>query len=123
MPVLDTNFLIALHAGDPDAERLLQEIASEVLLVPSIVAVEFLTPFGKKRAIAYERLHTAFTITDTNPDWILAAAALRLRLRREGKKIRMADFWIAAWAELATTYVVTRNTKDFTALGIDTRAW
>lgn len=123
MPVLDTNFLIALKDEEPAATRLLNDLRGETLLVPSVVAVEFLTPYGPKATLAHEELARAFTLVHTSGDWVLAAAKLRNRLRREGKSIRLADFWIATWAALHDTFVVTKNVKDFEALGVESRGW
>jgi len=123
MPVLDTNFLIAVQEREASALRLLAEIQREPLLVPSIVAVEFLTPYGAAAREAYEELDRAFTLAHTTPEWIQGAAKLRGRLRKEGRSIRLADFWIAAWASRHDTIVITRNGKDFEGMGIKTRAW
>lgn len=123
MPVLDTNFLIALQAGEEGAVRLLNDLRGERLVVPAIVAVEFLTPYGTRAPKALEELHRAFTVTHTSDEWVLAAARLRQRLRREKRSLRLADFWIAAWAVHEDTAVVTRNVKDFDAMGVATRSW
>ncbi|MEA3200621.1 MAG: hypothetical protein QOE90_2049 [Thermoplasmata archaeon] len=123
MPVLDTNFLIALDSQDEAAIALLHELRAERLLVPDVVAAEYLTPLGARAAEGYQAIARAFTPASTSKEWVLAAAALRQRLRKEKRSIRLADFWIAAWAELEDTFVVTRSEKDFAAMGIKTRAW
>lgn len=123
MAVLDTNFLIALHDREGPALRLLDELRGEVLLVPSVVAVEFLTAYGRRAPEAYAELERAFTVAHTDGDWVREAARLRARLRREGRSIRLADFWIATWAHLHGTFVVTRNERDFEALGVRARRW
>lgn len=123
MPILDTDFLIALHQEDEAAVRRLVELQHEPLYIPAIVAVEFLTPFGPRARRAYEELGRAFTLVATSPEWVMAAANLRHRLRKEGRSIRLADFWIATWAVLYETPVVTRNAKDFRATGVDVIAW
>lgn len=123
MPVLDTSFLIALQAGDEKALELLATMKDEPLLVPGIVAVEFLTPFGAKAEKTYVELDRSFSLVHTSADWVLAAARLRQRLHRERRSIRLADFWIAAWAVLHDTPVVTRNATDFAAMGVATLTW
>jgi predicted nucleic acid-binding protein len=122
MPVLDTNFLIALHDRDPRAEAVLAGLRGQALLVPSIVAVEFVQGLASPEH-GQSELQAGFTVVHTTTAWIATAAAHRRRLRREGKKIRAADSWIAAWALLEDTFVVTRNRADFEAMHIQTRQW
>lgn len=122
MPVLDTNFLIALEMGDEAAHRF-NEVHGHSLLLPSVVAAEFLTPFGSKASQQFDLLMRSYRILDTSPEWILAAAAVRKKLVEARKRIRLADAWIAAWAVVHDTYVVTRNVKDFQALGVEAVAW
>ncbi len=117
MPVLDTDFLIALQQQDPDAQRLLDSIQHETLYVPSIVVVEFMTGF-EDQAGALEAIASSFTIADTDVAWALELAKQRRRLRKTGAKIRVADFWIAGWAWLHDTVVVTRNEADYRPLGV-----
>jgi predicted nucleic acid-binding protein len=126
MPVLDTNFLIALQERDEAAMALLASMQREPLLVPSIVAVEFLAPYGanaRDAKDAYEALERSFTIAHTDAAWIEAATKLRARLRKAKKSIRLADFWIATWAVAHGTSVVTKNVKDFEAIGVKTSTW
>lgn len=120
MPVLDTNFLIALDDKDEAARGLLAELAGERLLVPSLVAAEYATGFVNPEP-ELERLAAAFQVEQTTAGWMRAAAKLRRTLR--GKAVRRNDVWIAAWASLHATYVVTRNEADFKALGVATRSW
>jgi hypothetical protein len=86
-PVLDTDFLIALDTQEPAALALLEELKDETLLVPDIVAVEDLTPFGDRAADAHNELARPFTLAPTSRDWVLAATRLRERLRREAMGI------------------------------------
>lgn len=123
MPVLDTSFLIALQDGDQNARQLMAEIADQPLLVPSIVAVEFLTRYGTTKKQAYQEIERAFTVVHTTPQWVLESAAHRQRLRRQRRSIRLADFWISTWAVMNDTIVVTTNEKDFRALGVKTQSW
>ncbi|MHB8632934.1 MAG: type II toxin-antitoxin system VapC family toxin [Thermoplasmatota archaeon] len=123
MPVLDTNFIIACALGDPGAVQLLSSMAGENVVVPSIVAVEYVTPFGPHHEGALAALEKSFTLAHTSRAWVLAAGRLRQELHARRKTIRLADFWISAWAVLEDTYVVTRNVRDFEALGVKTRTW
>lgn len=123
MPVLDTNFLIALQDQDRAALTLLDEVHTERLLVPSIVAVEFLTGYTRGRREAHEALDAAFDVVHTDAAWIHTASQLRDRLRSKRRSIRAADFWIASWAVLHDTPVISRNVKDFEAMGVECRSW
>lgn len=123
MPVLDTSFLIALESGDEPAERLLKTLHPQPLLVPSIVAVEFLTPYGDEAERALEELARAFHLCHTSKPWMIEASKLRHRLHQEGESIRLVDFWIATWASLHDTSVVTRNARDFEPMGIPLEIW
>ncbi len=124
MPVLDTSFLIAAWAEDQAALRLLDEIAAEPLVVPAVVAVEFLSgisPADHDRVL--DGIERRFTHAHTSREWASAAAQRRIHLRRQGRAIRTADFWISCWADLHDTYVITRNVRDFEALGVKARGW
>jgi predicted nucleic acid-binding protein len=123
MPVLDTNFLIALEMRDPAAVALLEEIRHEDLLVPSIVAVEYLTTHGPDPSDAQVALARAFTLIHTDASWIETAARLRRKLRSKKRPIRLADFWIAAFAVHHDTHVISRDTEHFDAMGVRTRTW
>ncbi len=121
MPILDTNFLIALDSGVPEAHALLDDLADEALLVPSIVAAEYLTHFPEPRSVQ-GKLDNAFQVVHTDGPWIHEAALLR-RAHRGTSRIRRMDLWIAVWAKQHGTFVVTQDTEDFRALGVRTRSW
>jgi predicted nucleic acid-binding protein len=123
MAILDTNFLIALKANEATAVELLGELEGEPLLVPSIVAAEYLTRFGADPVDAYQELDRAFTIVQTSPEWVKVAGHLRWSLQGKRRQVRRPDLWIGVWARLHRTFVVTRNEKDFGALGIEVRRW
>lgn len=123
MAVLDTSFLIALENEDQQAMELLQWLDNEPLLVPDIVAVEYLTPYGEKAPRAYDELERAFHLVSTSPEWVLEASRLRHRLHERGVSIRLVDFWIATWASMHDTAIVTRNEGDFEAFGVPIETW
>lgn len=123
MPVLDTSFLIRLQAGDRDALALFAEISNEMLVVPPWVVVEYVTGHGGKPERLVEELDAAFTLLQTSPKWALDAAKMRRALREKGAKIRVPDFWIAAFAKGLRTYVVTQDERHFASMGVPTRSW
>lgn len=123
MPVLDTSFLIRLQHGDPAARALLKELSGEVMVVPPWVVVEFLTGHTGRPERVLADLDRAFTIAHTTAAWTLEAAKFRKELHRKGAKIRLPDFWIATYARLLDTDVVTQNREHFEALGVPIRSW
>src|SRR5688500_13395879 len=124
MPVLDTNFLVALRGGDPAAAALLTKLRGEELIVPDVVAVEFMTPLAgtDDREAALAILEQEFHVRHADRAWVLEAAAFRNALRRKGAMIRRVDFWIACWARVHGTFVVTRDGSDFAAFGVKTKS-
>lgn len=123
MPVLDTDFLIRLQAGDEGAKRLLKELERERLVVPPWVVVEFLTGHTGDTRRVLDDLARAFTLVQTSPAWALEAAKLRKALHQKKAKIRLPDFWIATFARLLNTFVVTQNVKHFRAFEVPVRTW
>lgn len=122
MPVLDTNFLIALADGDAKAQVLLEALKDQPLTVPSIVAAEFLAPYANPGDVL-RNLERSFQVKQTSTQWIEEAARRRHELAKRRASIRSADFWIATWAHLEDDVVVTRNGRDFEALGVRTVSW
>lgn len=118
MPVLDTNLLIRLAHGDIVAQKALDQLEDERLIVPMQVAFEYLT--GVVDPIAeLAGLHGSFTVLHTSDAVILEAAGLRARHHK--LKPRWGDILIAAFAVLEDTYVVTTNKRHFKQLGVP--AW
>lgn len=123
MPVLDTSFLIRVQAGDAGAQALLKELTGQALVVPPWVVVEFLTGHTGRPEQVLEELDHAFTILHTSTEWMLEAGRFRRELHQKRLRIRLPDFWIATYARLLDTPVVTQNTRHFDALGVPTRSW
>ena len=124
MAVLDTNFLVALDAGDGAAVDLLAQMHKdgEVPRVPSLVAVEYAHHFPDP-AMVIETICRTLEYEDTSTAWAFHATRLRQRLHQEVARIRHADFWIAAFADLHREAVITKDGRHFEAMGIPTRAW
>ena len=123
MPILDTSFLIRLQSDDPAAKALLKELEGEPLIVPPWVVVEFLTGQPGDPRSGLDDLSRAFLLSQTSTEWALDATELRRQLHRRGAQIRLPDFWIAAFARLFGTFVVTQNVKHFRAMGVPVRSW
>jgi predicted nucleic acid-binding protein len=125
MPVLDTNFLIALHGGAAQAIALLRQYRKEPLYVPSVVAAEFLTDWvdEEDRAKVLAALEQAFTVCYSDRRWVEEAARFRAELRRKKRLVRKVDVWIAAWSRYHDTPVITQDEDEFKRLGIPALAW
>lgn len=119
MPVLDTNLLIRVARGDAVAEKALDALADERLVVPMQVAIEYLSGVADPVA-ELVALHASFTVLHTTDAVLLEAAALRARTR-DRVRPRWGDILVAAYAVLDDTYVVTTNKRHYTQLGVD--AW
>ncbi len=122
MPVLDTNFLIALAHGDATAQAALEVARADgALLVPAQAALEFLS--GAADPVAQlQAIRDSFELVHTSDAHVLEGAALRAKARASGiAKPHWGDIHIAAVALLGGTYVVTANKRDFTTLGVP--AW
>lgn len=120
MPVIDTTLLIQLDQRQTRALDCLQALAGQQLVLPPAVAAEFLTVSEDPKA-DLAQLHRGYAIPEGKDDWILAAAALRRELHGQGVRIRVPDLWVAAWARLLKTYVVTANARHYRAMGVP--AW
>lgn len=120
MPVIDTTFLIDLELGVDQAKSCLQGLQGQTLVVPAVVAVEYLT-LSADPEDDLAQLRRGYSMPEGKDAWILVAAALRRDLHAQGAKIRIPDLWIAAWARLLKTYVVTANARHYRAMGVS--AW
>lgn len=121
MPVLDSNFLILLAAKEAAAKRALERLARDDLVVPWIVAAEYLCKVDDPIAELHA-LHRSFRVVHSTDEATLEAARLRaLPASKKAERPRWPDIHIAAVARLEGTYVVTTNKRHFTQLGVP--AW
>lgn len=117
MPVLDTTALIDAQHNVPIAVAALRQLAGKDLHVPPVVAAEFLTSMTDP-GHDLQVLQKAYSIPATDAAWILAAASLRRELHQQVRPFRVPDMWVAAWARLLKTYVVTANARHYRAMGV-----
>ncbi len=123
VPVLDTSFIIALEGGDAAARARLVELRDHLLVVPPWVVVEYLTGHTGRPERVVEDLDRAFTLVDADRRWAIAASRFRKGLRARGARFRLPDFWIATFARMLDTPVVTQDVRHFAALGVETLSW
>ena len=110
MLTLDTNILIYYSVGDKKIVDFLNSRRREMVYLPSIVAVEFLSyPLITPRDAVLFRSFVSQIIM-TNLDFLIAESAADLK---RNYKMRLADSVIAASALLTHSTLVTRNVRDF----------
>jgi predicted nucleic acid-binding protein len=121
MPVLDSNFLILLAAKEPKALAAFKRLEQGDLLVPWIVAAEYLCKVDDPVAELHA-LHKSFRVVHSTDESVLEAARLRAQpSTKKAEKPRWPDIHIAALTLLEGTFVVTTNKRHFTQLGVP--AW
>ena len=133
MIVLDTNILSELMRPSPAPkvkQWLLQDVADETLVttVITISEIEYglsRLPDGRKKQDLEERFATLtgprFNFTILGLDEAAARLAGKMRGLRESNGLngQSADMMIAAITRLAGARLATRNTKDFTDIGVE----
>lgn len=119
MPALDASFLVDLERKDPAALAALKSLAGLPLLVPSHAALEVMAGHAEPLA-ALNALRQSYTVRMATEQTLAAAARLRFQARAHQRRPGWGDLYIAAEAQLAGTYVVTANPRDFGNLGCTT---
>jgi hypothetical protein len=111
---LDSDFLIEALRGDPSALRLLRSLeAAGQPCVSAVTAFELTdTTRPRMRAGALAALG-ALRIVDVDGSAAIAASALSVRLRDDGRPVPMGDLLIAATCLLHDLPLVTRNERHF----------
>lgn len=110
MLTLDTNVLIYYAAEDKSTVDFLSSRRYEMVYVPSIAAVEFLSyPLITSQEVILFRSFVSQVIM-VNLDFPIAEVAADLRRKH---KMSLADSVIAASALLTHSTLVTRNIRDF----------
>lgn len=112
---MDTSFLVDYDAGDADAERMLEKLVEEgePLIIPTIVAAEFLTGMrDPEKALA--SLVNAGDVQDFSPGDAVATALVARRMLRQGAFPGWTDAMIAGVAKArGDVPVLTRNPRHF----------
>jgi toxin FitB len=132
MTILDTNILSEVMKENPEPAVVawLDSLAAGSVWTTAITVFEIryglgILSDGKKRralASAFEDLlreDLAGRILEFNGDAAAEAAAIAVKLRAAGRPVEVRDVLIAgAVAANAGSTLATRNTKDFTRMGI-----
>jgi predicted nucleic acid-binding protein len=112
--VADTSFLVDVQRARPNAVAMLERLRDEgeTILIPSIVAAEFLAGF-KDPAAALQVLEEAGEIHDFTQQDALAAARVARRSIEAGRFPGWPDLLIAGFAEARDVPVLTSNARHF----------
>ncbi len=112
MVVVDTNVLVDVLRGMPQAVDALEQIDDEIV-VPSMVRFEVLAGAWPSELTAIQRLLAA--CIDAPVDRLVAdaAAALARRYAKSHANIDPIDFVVAATTQLLGATLMTRNVKHF----------
>jgi predicted nucleic acid-binding protein/predicted CopG family antitoxin len=121
--VADTSFLVVVAEGDEEARRTVRDLAEagEFVLIPSVVAAEYLTGSTRPDA-ALDRLRAAGDLADfTVPD-ARAAAEVARRSLEDGSFPGWTDALIAGFARnRGDVPVLTADPDGFP--GVETRTY
>lgn len=121
--VADTSFLVDVTRGDEAAERAVEALAEsgELLLIPSVVAAEYLTGSTRPDA-ALDRLEAAGDLEAFTVDDARAAAEIARRSLEDGTFPGWTDALIAGFARnRGDVPVLTADPDGFP--GVEARAY
>ncbi len=112
MVVVDTNVLVDVLRGMPQAVDALEQIDDEVV-IPSMVRLEVLAGAWPSELASIERLLSL--CIDAPVDGLVAdaAAALARRYSKSHSNIDPIDYVVAATTQLLEATLMTRNVKHF----------
>lgn len=113
--VVDTSFLIDYDRGDEDAERMLDKLVDggEALIIPTIVAAEFLTGMADPE-VALAGLANAADVQDFSAHDAVATALVARKLIKKGVFPGWTDAMIAGFAKARGDLpILTGDPKHF----------
>ncbi len=120
--LVDTNVVIALFAGDPNASRYLNKCSELFLCVP-VLGELWYGALASTRV--QENLHRVETFAKTvlvlpcDSGTTVCYGEIKLGLRRKGRPIPNNDIWIAAIASQHRLKVVSRDSHFTEVDGLD----
>ena len=110
MLVLDTNILIYESAGDPKIAAFLDMHSNDIVYIPTVVALEFLS-YPLITQVSEEKFKNFLKQTViVSLDLLIAETAAQLK---RNYKLKLADTVVAASALITGASLITRNTRDF----------
>jgi tRNA(fMet)-specific endonuclease VapC len=116
--VVDTDVVSLVFKGDSRAEKYLSVLSGPDLLVSFITEAELerwilQAQWGPERIVRFRSYMRRFVSVPSSRDLIVKWAEAMVRARSQGRRIEVADAWIAATALLYDAPLVTNNPGDY----------
>ena len=116
--VVDTDVVSFLFKNDSRAQLYLPLLRNRKLLVSFMTEAELeqwivLAKWGAGRVQRFHEFMKGFASVPSSRDLILRWADVMAAARANGRRIEVADAWIAATALLYDADLVTHNPKDY----------
>ena len=116
--VVDTDVVSFLFKNDSRAQLYLPLLQNRKLLVSFMTEAELeqwivLAKWGAGRVQRFHEFMKGFASVPSSRDLILRWADVMVAARTNGRRIEVADAWIAATALLYDADLVTHNPKDY----------
>ena len=116
--VLDTDVVSFLFKNDTRAERFLRHIQDRRLLISFMTEAELerwvlQSKWGTLRVERFREFMLRFVVIPSSRDLTLKWAHVMVSARSVGRRIEVADAWIAATALLYDAELLTNNPTDY----------
>ena len=116
--VVDTDVISLLFKGDSRAEKYVEALAGPDLLVSFMTEAELVrwilqSKWGPERIVRFRTYLRRFTSVPSSRDLIVKWAEVMVVARSLGRRIEVADAWVAATALLYDARLVTNNPGDY----------
>ncbi len=116
--VVDTDVVSLIFKGDSRAEKYLPILSKPDLLVSFMTEAELerwilQAQWGLERKIQFRQYMRRFVSVPSSRNLILKWAEVMVMARSVGRRIDVADAWIAATALLYESPLVTNNGADY----------
>jgi predicted nucleic acid-binding protein len=116
--VVDTDVVSLISKGDSRVEKHLSALATPDLLVSFMTEAELerwilQAKWGPERIIRFRTYMKRFVSVPSSRDLIVKWAEVMVAARSVGRRIEVADAWIAATALLYEAPLVTNNPRDY----------
>jgi predicted nucleic acid-binding protein len=116
--VVDTDVVSLVFKGDRRADKYLSALAAPDLLVSFMTEAELerwilQAKWGPERIVRFRTYMRRFVSVPSSRDLIVNWAEVMVGARSVGRRIDVADAWIAATARLYDAPLVTNNPSDY----------
>jgi len=121
--VVDTDVASLVFKGDSRAEKYLSALVAPDLLVSFMTEAELerwilQARWGPERIIRFRTYMKRFVSVSSSRDLIVKWAELMVVARSLGRRIDVADAWVAATALLYDAPLVTNNPRDYVGVAV-----